>query len=259
VAQVVDTDGNGNPNDAGAMWLPGDTFVDAANGITVSVISTTATGFLVAINYGGSSAQYTLTVTKSGSGTVTADSPGIDCGLDCQERYASGTVVTLAAVSDAGWIFSRWSGDADCTDGQVAMTRDLTCTAIFTRGPDLTGQFTSLTRTISRGRERVNFSLAIQNGGDQSAVGRFSVAFYLSADGVLDGTDILLMTQSVRTRSLAPGRSTSLSGRITLPLPGEGRSIVAVIDSSNLVIESDEGNNHVAASIPAASGRRTGR
>jgi hypothetical protein len=36
-AQVVDSDNNGNPNDVGAMWLPGETFTDTANGITVSV------------------------------------------------------------------------------------------------------------------------------------------------------------------------------------------------------------------------------
>jgi M6 family metalloprotease-like protein len=48
-AQVLDTDKNGNPNDAGAMWLPGETFVDSTNGITVSVISSTATAFQVRI------------------------------------------------------------------------------------------------------------------------------------------------------------------------------------------------------------------
>ena len=261
VAQVVDTDGNGNPNDAGAMWLPGDIFTDTVNGIEVSVNSTTANGFLVAINYGGSNPQYTLTVTKSGNGTITTDLPGIHCGADCQGSYESGTVVTLTALADAGWTFSGWSGDADCADSHVTMTRDLTCAAVFTQipRPDLTGQFTSLTKTIYRGHERVNFGLTVVNRGNQPAIGRFSVAFYLSTDGVLDSADTLLMTKSVRTRSLAPSMGTNLSGQITLPLPSEGRYIVAVIDSSNLVIESDEGNNRVAASIPAASGRRTSK
>src|SRR5262249_50799411 len=30
-AQVVDPDANGNPDDAGAMWLPGEAFLDTAN------------------------------------------------------------------------------------------------------------------------------------------------------------------------------------------------------------------------------------
>jgi hypothetical protein len=61
-AWVVDADGNldgdcqtpleesnCNPNDAGARWTPGETFVDAANSIQVTVNSSTATGFTVTI------------------------------------------------------------------------------------------------------------------------------------------------------------------------------------------------------------------
>ena len=52
--QVVDVDNNGDPNDAGAMWTPGETFTDAANGITVTVNAQTATGFQVTITRGAS-------------------------------------------------------------------------------------------------------------------------------------------------------------------------------------------------------------
>jgi len=38
-AQVVDADSNGDPGDAGSMWIPGETFSDAAYGITVEVKS----------------------------------------------------------------------------------------------------------------------------------------------------------------------------------------------------------------------------
>ncbi|HEY5974142.1 MAG TPA: kelch repeat-containing protein, partial [Geobacteraceae bacterium] len=48
-ARVVDVDNNGDPNDAAAMWTPGETFTDAANGITVKVNAQTATGFQVTI------------------------------------------------------------------------------------------------------------------------------------------------------------------------------------------------------------------
>jgi hypothetical protein len=46
----VDPDNNGNPNDASAMWTPGETFTDAANGIEVKVTGATANGFGVTIN-----------------------------------------------------------------------------------------------------------------------------------------------------------------------------------------------------------------
>ncbi|HEV2150494.1 MAG TPA: hypothetical protein VGR37_24050, partial [Longimicrobiaceae bacterium] len=52
-ARVVDVDGNGNPNDDGAAWTPGETFTDAAAGITIAVEAATATGFQVRISLGG--------------------------------------------------------------------------------------------------------------------------------------------------------------------------------------------------------------
>lgn len=82
---------------------------------------------------GGGGGTATLTVTKSGvgSGTVTSNPPGINCGADCSESYASGTGVTLAAVPAAGSVFAGWSGDGDCTDGNVTLNASKTCTALF--------------------------------------------------------------------------------------------------------------------------------
>ena len=50
LAQVVDVDNNGNPNDEGAMWTLGEIFTDSKNGIQVSVDATYSTGFQVTIN-----------------------------------------------------------------------------------------------------------------------------------------------------------------------------------------------------------------
>jgi N-acetylneuraminic acid mutarotase len=49
---VVDVDGNGDPNDAAAMWTPGETFADSANKVFVRVDGMTATGFQVTATYG---------------------------------------------------------------------------------------------------------------------------------------------------------------------------------------------------------------
>lgn len=48
-AMVVDADTNNNVNDAGAMWLPGETFTDLARNISVEVLSSTATSFTVRV------------------------------------------------------------------------------------------------------------------------------------------------------------------------------------------------------------------
>jgi uncharacterized repeat protein (TIGR01451 family) len=94
LAQVVDPDGNGDPNDAGAMWRPGETFTDAANGITVAVLSSGPTGFEVSISTGsggaagkpdlsvriqaparanlGDNLAYTIVVQNDGAGPATS-------------------------------------------------------------------------------------------------------------------------------------------------------------------------------------------
>lgn len=83
------------------------------------------------------SALYTLDVALAGKGkgTVTSNPAGIDCGPDCDEVYAAGTVVTLVAAPDLGSKFKGWSGDADCEDGTVTLTGNVACTATFTRFP----------------------------------------------------------------------------------------------------------------------------
>ncbi|GAB4200165.1 MAG: hypothetical protein Tsb002_36170 [Wenzhouxiangellaceae bacterium] len=54
-----------------------------------------------------------LTVTRSGSGsgTVSSQPAGIDCGSDCSAIYATGAEVSLTATSDPNAMFVGWSGD----------------------------------------------------------------------------------------------------------------------------------------------------
>jgi hypothetical protein len=76
----------------------------------------------------------TLDVGKSatGGGTVTSSPPGIDCGPDCSEAYAAGTVVTLSAAAEAGSTFAGWSGACSGTGAcVVTMSAARSVTAAF--------------------------------------------------------------------------------------------------------------------------------
>lgn len=73
-------------------------------------------------NYRTSEVPNTLSVSKAGtgSGTVTSNPAGINCGSDCSEPYTSGTQVTLTATPSAGHHFAGWG--SSCAASGLAMT-----------------------------------------------------------------------------------------------------------------------------------------
>jgi len=82
---------------------------------------------------------HTLTVTRTGtgSGTVFSNPGGIDCGIDCSEGYAEGTMVTLNAAPDLGYRFKGWAGDGCAGTGPcvLSMDQDRIVAAEFTSFP----------------------------------------------------------------------------------------------------------------------------
>lgn len=89
---------------------------------------------------GTGTVSYTLTLNKTGStgtGTVTSEPSGINCGADCTGPYNSGTAVILTAAPDANSTFAGWSGGGcSGTDScAVTISSNTTVTAIFNMVP----------------------------------------------------------------------------------------------------------------------------
>lgn len=53
---------------------------------------------------------FSLSVTRTGNGTVAGQPVGIYCGAACTADFESGTQVTLSPVPDPGFIFLGWTG-----------------------------------------------------------------------------------------------------------------------------------------------------
>jgi hypothetical protein len=115
-ARVVDGSNNGNPNDAGAMWLPGEVFVDPASGISVVVEGATGSAFRLTILTAG--VHLVVVRAGAGTGTVTSTPGAIACGSTCGAGYEAGATVSLTAAADAGSALSGWSG-CDAVAGRV--------------------------------------------------------------------------------------------------------------------------------------------
>lgn len=73
-----------------------------------------------------------ITSAGTGTGAVTSNPAGINCGVDCSEIYSAGTSVTLSAAPASGSSFTGWSGacagTGSCT---VSMNANSSVSATF--------------------------------------------------------------------------------------------------------------------------------
>ena len=97
-------------------------------------------GAVNGVNYksfadGGFLAPQTLTVTKSGNGTVTSSPAGINCGATCSASLTANTLVALTASATSGSTFIGWTG---------ACTGVATCTVTMDAAKSVNAAFAQL-------------------------------------------------------------------------------------------------------------------
>jgi hypothetical protein len=68
--------------------------------------------------------SFQLTVTLSGTGSVTSSPSGISCGATCSNSFVEGTVVTLTPLAAPGSTFAGWNGPACFGTGACVITMD---------------------------------------------------------------------------------------------------------------------------------------
>ncbi len=189
----------------------------------------------------------TLSVSKfgAGSGTVTSNPPGIDCGATCSAAYDRGTTVVLTATPAPGSIFGGWNGCS--ADGTVRLDMDRQCTAIFgLSGADLTGSWIAL-KQVCRGPSggppcRLKGRFTVRNTGVSRAAPSV-LRFVLSSDGATPTT----LVRQVAVRAMAPGHAQRV--RLRDAVPGgsaAGMFVLAMVDAGETVPESNEANNVIA-------------
>jgi hypothetical protein len=85
----------------------------------------------------GGAATRTLTVLKTGTGTVTSSPSGISCGATCSAPFVAGATVTLTATPPSGTSFTGWSGGGCSGTGtcSIVMNADTIVSASFSAPP----------------------------------------------------------------------------------------------------------------------------
>jgi hypothetical protein len=116
---------------------PGSTFTGwsgACSGTESCTVSMTAAKSVIATFNTSGGTTYSLSVSKSGTGTgvVTSSPSGINCGSSCTASYTSGTFVMLTASANPGSTFTGWSGACSGTEScTVSMTAAKSVIATF--------------------------------------------------------------------------------------------------------------------------------
>ena len=110
------------------------TAVDADGSSAVSI----ETGYITVMP-----AFYSLTVNGDNNGSLSSSPAGINCPGDCSAQYISGTVVTLTALPQPGYILQGWTGCDNSSMSQctVTMNTDTAVTAHFVMSETTLGCF----------------------------------------------------------------------------------------------------------------------
>jgi DNA-binding beta-propeller fold protein YncE len=212
-------------------------------------VANTGSSNVTVIDGGAIPTSHTLSVVQegSGSGTVTSNPTGINCGTSCAASFSPGTTVSLAASPAPGSQFSGWT--ANCTRmgscNVTLTTSDEFVTATFngtSSPPDFSITPASASLTAQRGGQVTDvISIAPLNGSFSNTVqlicavtGTTPLATCsLSATSVTPGansvTSTLTITAPTQSARLNPSGDVQLSGPlyavflpITLALIGYG-------------------------------------
>ena len=144
--------------------------------VTMSAAKTATANFVL---------QYTLTVTKTGSGTVTSSPSGIACGTDCAETYDTGTAVTLTATAASGSVFTGWSGACTNSTGTCSVTMSAAKSVAATFTPQYT---LTVTKTGNGAGTVTSNPTGISCGADCSEIYNNNTVVTLTATPAAEST-----------------------------------------------------------------------
>ena len=213
----------------------------ASGGYGLSVTTTLTvggvSGTFTSTTAGATLQQYLLTVTKSGpgSGTVTSNLAGINCGVDCSALFGDADVVTLSAVADANSVFAGWNGAcAGAGACSVSMSQARSVSAAFTLADKTPDPFSFETQTNVRAFTYVtsntvtitgiNVPVEISVSGGSYSIGCVAGTFVTTPGLVSNGQTVCVQHESgsTGTSGRCSSRTTSLSvGGVTATFTSE--------------------------------------
>jgi hypothetical protein len=172
----------------------------------------------------------TFSWTQTAGSTVALSNAGSPTPTFTTPQVTSDTVLTfeLVVADDQG------NSDSDSVNVTVLNSAD---------GPDLAGEFTAVQS------DPLSITFLVKNIGTETTTEGFTVKFFLSEDETLDGSDSQVYKKTIKVKgskgTIQPGGSLKISK--TLKLSGQGKVLIAFVDSNNSIAETNEENNITVA------------
>ncbi len=199
-----------------------------------------------------------LTVTYQVGGTATPDTDYV--ALSSEVTIASGqssTTINVSPIDDTDPDTGETVILVLSTGTEYQVVNPGTATVTITDaevepqpGPDLAVGVMSITDNTVVPGASLGYNLTIFNQGNQSAQANFA-RLVLSADAVIDDSDLRLSNPSLPVSALAAGASVALTGQVAIPanVASGGYYLGVIVDPSGIVTERDESNNTRAVAI----------
>jgi hypothetical protein len=195
---------------------------------------------------------YSLSINKSGNGSVTSNPTGINCGSTCSAKFAKGKVVTLNAKPDADATFVSWSGCAPIAANplqcRIIVSSNKIVTATFsaknTAAADISVTGVLITPASPSANSTFTAAITVKNSGSIKSDG-----------GSLDVWANQATVQACKAESdtweeigqLAAGESKTITVNLKVRSAG-AKQLRAFVDSQCTVTESKETNNQLVKS-----------
>lgn len=182
--------------------------------------------------------------------------PTVTCDLGSVPPGTNLTILIISTPTEAGGFsvtatISSHEPDARPENNSATAVTTVPATPpTNSSGPDLTGAWQSVTQRCKGNEETkrctVRGAFVVENRGQQKTSSTL-LRFYLSSDATFDSGDTFIKDSQVNT--LKVGRTKRRSLKVKLP-PGTdatGQIVIAVLDSDQTIIESNETNNTITS------------
>jgi hypothetical protein len=177
----------------------------------------------------------TLTVNRSGSGSVVSLPAGINCGQICSAGFTGGTAVSLTATPASGWTFAGWTGACTGTGAcSVTMSSTATVSALFRDAVAPTLTVSSLPNGSVTGSPDLNVSGTVTDAGGLQGLAINGIAVAVGSDNSFSYLATLSSGRNTITTVATDlaGNKTTDSRTVTLDQAAPGLTITAPADNS---------------------------